>query len=77
VNAVILKLGPRMGVSTGRLSAHSAGRRAQAVESLKATGRSTARAARDLAMTDNTLANWVWRASADAMLSRPRTGRRS
>ena len=62
-----LKLGviPEEGVLMGRPSKYSAEFREQAVELVRATGKSVAEVARDLSINDTTLGNWVKADSAE------------
>jgi len=63
VDTLILRVTPEEGVLMGRPSKYSQFRE-QAVELVRATGKSFAEVARDLSINDTTLGNWVARASA-------------
>jgi len=59
VDTLILGVTPEEGVLMGRPSKYSPEFREQAVELVRATGKTVAQVARDLSINDTTLGNWV------------------
>jgi transposase len=59
VDTLILGTSPEEGVLMGRPSKYSREFREQAVELVKASGKTVAEVARDLQINDTTLGNWV------------------
>jgi len=59
VDTLILGVSPEKGVLMGRPSKYPAEFREQAVELVKASGRTVAEVARDLSINDTTLGNWL------------------
>ena len=59
MDTLILGVSPEEGVLMGRPSKYPAEFREQAVELVKASGKTVAEVARDLSINDTTLGNWV------------------
>ncbi len=59
MDTLILGTSPEEGVLMGRPSKYSPEFREQAVELVKATGKTIAQVARELSINDTTLGNWV------------------